>query len=281
MLSYRHAFHAGNHADVLKHIVLALCLDYLKQKEKPIWYIDTHAGAGCYALTSSEARKNAEHNTGITPLLAARAALPLFLAPFWEVIDQLRSNDQSQLYPGSPLFAAQLLRAQDRLRLFEMHPQDAPLLQQQFVRDRRVVVASSDGFAGMKALLPPPSRRGLVLIDPPYELKEDYRRVVTALQQALSRFSTGTYAVWYPLLNRTDTPHMAELLNTLQVSSLRVELNVRAPEKDFGMYGSGMFIINPPWLLHDQLKVLMPQLQMLLAKSGAPDFILQYSRAIA
>lgn len=276
MLSYRHAFHAGNHADALKHIVLSLCLDYMKQKEKAIWYIDTHAGAGCYALDSSEAKKNAEYESGIQRLLAAREMLPPVLAPFWMVIDQL-NNEQQSLYPGSPLFAAQLLREHDRLRFFEMHPQDEQLLQQQFARDRRALVTASDGFAGLKALLPPPSRRAFVLMDPPYELKEDYQRVVNTLKEALHRFATGTYAVWYPLLSRTDTPRMADLFKTLNVSSLRVELMVSPASKDFGMFGSGMFLINPPWLLHDQLKMLMPQLRSLLARNEAPDFVLEYS----
>lgn len=279
MLSYRHAFHAGNHADVLKHIVMTLCLDYFKQKEKPIWYIDTHAGAGVYALAGGEAKKNAEYETGITRLLSARATLPEFLQPYWSVIDQLNGDGQLQSYPGSPFFAAQLLREQDRLRLFEMHPQDVQLLQQQFARDRRVLVTDSDGFVGLKALLPPPSRRALVLIDPPYELKEDYSRVLKILQDGLRRFATGTYAVWYPLLSRTDVPRISELLQSLQVPALRVELIIDKPRGQFGMFGSGMFVINPPWLLHDQLKILMPQLQSLLATADADNFVLQSSPA--
>lgn len=278
MLSYRHAFHAGNHADVLKHIVLSLCLEYLKQKEKPVWYIDTHAGAGAYSLLSNEAGKNAEYKTGIAPLLAARAELPAFLQPFWSVIDGMNA-DQLQTYPGSPAFAAKLLRDQDRLRLFEMHPQDTRLLEQQFARDRRIVVADSDGFAGLKALLPPSSRRAFVLIDPPYELKEDYVKVHNTLQDALRRFATGTFAVWYPLLSREDAPHLASSLQTLEASWLRAELMIDRPRGEFGMFGSGMFVINPPWTLHEQLKLLMPQLQALLANAEAADFVLEYRPA--
>lgn len=278
MLSYRHAFHAGNHADALKHIVLSLCLDYLKQKEKPIWYIDTHAGAGAYSLLSNEAKKNAEYKTGIAQLLNARAELPDFLQSFWSVIDGMNA-EQLQTYPGSPLFAAQLLRDQDRLRLFEMHPQDTQLLEQQFAYDRRIVVADSDGFAGLKALLPPPSRRAFVLIDPPYELKEDYVRAHKTLQDALRRFATGTYAVWYPLLSREDAPRLANSLQTLDASWLKVELMIDKPRGGFGMFGSGMFVINPPWTLHEQLKLLMPQLQTLLANEEAADFVLEYRPA--
>lgn len=278
MLSYRHAFHAGNHADVLKHVVLSLCLEYLKQKDKPVWYIDTHAGAGAYSLLSNEAKKNAEYKTGIARLLTARAELPDFLQSFWSVIDGMNA-EQLQTYPGSPLFAAQLLRDQDRLRLFEMHPQDTQLLEQQFARDRRAVVADSDGFAGLKALLPPPSRRAFVLIDPPYELKEDYVRVHKTLQDALRRFATGTYAVWYPLLSREDAPHLANSLQTLDASWLKVELMIDKPRGEFGMFGSGMFVINPPWTLHEQLKLLMPQLKTLLANEEAADFVLEYRPA--
>ncbi len=274
MLSYRHAFHAGNHADVLKHIVLALIIDYLKQKEKPLWYIDTHAGAGRYALDSFEAKKNAEYASGITRLLEQRAALPALLQPYFDVIDD-EHRVSSNLYPGSPVFAAHLLREQDRLRLFEMHPQDNAILRDNLEYDRRVAIADSDGFASLKALLPPPSRRALVLIDPPYELKEDYARVVTSMQDALRRFATGTYAIWYPLLPRAEAARLPQQLATLAAPTLRIELRVTEPQGEFGMYGSGMFVINPPWLLHDQMKIVLPLLQSLLGETGRSSFVLE------
>ncbi|MFT3928907.1 MAG: 23S rRNA (adenine(2030)-N(6))-methyltransferase RlmJ [Spongiibacteraceae bacterium] len=274
MLSYRHAFHAGNHADVLKHAVLALVIDYLKQKEKPFWYIDTHAGAGVYALDSSEAKKNAEFKTGIERLLEHRDELPASLQPYIAAIDELR-RVIPRGYPGSPMIAEYLLRDDDRLRLFELHPQDVELLKENFEGDRRAHIAQSDGFAGLKALLPPPPRRAVVLIDPPYELKDDYEHVVRALQDALQRFSTGTYIVWYPLLSRAEAQRLPKKLAELKVSSLRVELKVENPQGEFGMFGSGLFIINPPWVLHDQLKVLMPELQTLLGKAGEAEFLLE------
>lgn len=274
MLSYRHAFHAGNHADVLKHAVLTLVIDYLKQKEKPIWYIDTHAGAGVYALDSSEAKKNAEFKTGIERLLDHRNELPESLQSYLAAIDALRADVQRG-YPGSPWFAAHLLREQDRLRLFELHPQDHELLKNNFARDRRVSIAQSDGFAGLKALLPPPPRRAVVLIDPPYELKEDYAHVVTALQDALRRFAQGTYIVWYPLLSRAESQRLPKKLADLTVPSLRVELKVENPKGEFGMFGSGLFIVNPPWVLHGQLQALMPALQKLLGKNGEAEFLLE------
>ncbi len=274
MLSYRHAFHAGNHADVLKHAVLTLVIDYLKQKEKPFWYVDTHAGAGVYTLDSSEAKKNAEFKTGIERLLNHRDELPELLQPYLAVIDDLRAT-LPRGYPGSPFFAARLLREQDRLRLFELHPQDVEILKNNFERDRRVLIAHSDGFAGLKALLPPPPRRAVVLIDPPYELKEDYAHAVRALQEALQRFGNGTYIVWYPLLSRAEAQRLPKKLAELAAPSLRAELKIENPKGEFGMFGSGLFIVNPPWVLHDQLKVLMPALQKLLGKAGEAEFVLQ------
>lgn len=274
MLSYRHAFHAGNHADVLKHAVLTLVIEYLKQKEKPFWYIDTHAGAGVYALDSSEAKKNAEFKMGVERLLDRRDELPDILQPYLAVIDSLRTVIPRG-YPGSPMFAEYLLRDDDRLRLFELHPQDHELLKNNFAKDRRAQVAQSDGFAGLKALLPPPPRRAVVLIDPPYELKEDYAHVVRALQDALQRFSNGIYIVWYPLLSRIESQRLPKKIAELNAPSLRVELKIENPKGEFGMFGSGLFIVNPPWILHEQLKILLPELQKLLGKKDEAEFLLE------
>ncbi|HSB96335.1 MAG TPA: 23S rRNA (adenine(2030)-N(6))-methyltransferase RlmJ [Spongiibacteraceae bacterium] len=277
MLSYRHAFHAGNHADVLKHSVLSLLLEYFKQKDKPFWYIDTHAGAGAYRLDSSEARKNAEYARGIGRILAARTTLPDFLQPYVESIDALNSGADLKHYPGSPWLAAELMRATDRLRLFEMHPQDVQILNDNLQRDRRVVITQSDGFSGLKALLPPPPRRALILIDPPYELKEDYAKVVNALQDALKRFSNGTYMIWYPLLSRAEAQRLPAKLMALQLPALRIELQVEKPQGEFGMFGSGLFIVNPPWTLRAQLQTWLPQLQSLLGNADESSFVLESS----
>jgi 23S rRNA (adenine2030-N6)-methyltransferase len=277
MLSYRHAFHAGNHADVLKHSALALVLEYFKRKDKPFWYLDTHAGAGVYELESSEARKNAEFEGGISRLLAARGELPSSVQPYLDVVDALNGGGPLRFYPGSPWVAADLLRAEDRLRLFEMHPQDARLLDENLQRDQRIVIGKSDGFAGLKALLPPPSRRAVVLIDPPYELKEDYARVVEVLQDALKRFATGTYIVWYPLLARAEAQRLPARLAELRQPALRAELRIENPSGEFGMFGSGLFILNPPWVLQEQLAELLPRLQQLLGRPGEASFLLELS----
>lgn len=271
MLSYRHAFHAGNHADVLKHAVLAAMLDYYNQKDKPYWVIDTHAGAGCYQLDTGFAAKNAEYETGIGKLWK-RDDVPEMLRRYLDIVQDTNEGGGHKLYPGSPLIAWKLLRPEDKLRLFELHPADVQLLQQTFERGgRRVQVQQADGFAGLKALLPPPPRRALILIDPPYEVKDDYRHVVTALKDALQRFATGTYAVWYPRLQRPEIRPMLENLKKLPAKDwLHVALDVEAPSADgFGMHGSGMFILNPPWTLHDELRQVMPWLVSALGNAGA------------
>lgn len=277
MLSYRHAFHAGNHADVLKHFVELELLRYLVQKDKPFWVIDTHAGAGCYALDSAYAAKNAEYESGIARLWET-TDLPASLAGYVALVRQLNPDGALRLYPGSPLVALHVLREQDRMRLFELHPTDYALLEQNFAgHGSRVVLQQADGFGALKALLPPPPRRALVLIDPPYEEKQDYRRVVDALQEGLKRFATGTYAVWYPLLQRSESQQLAVKLKRLPAQNwLHVALSVQTPSADgFGMHGSGLFIINPPWTLHATLREVMPRLVSLLGQDGQGSFVLE------
>ena len=274
MLSYRHAFHAGNHADVLKHCVLTLAIDYLAQKDKPLLYIDTHAGAGRYDLNSAEAKKNCEYANGVEQLFAQRTVFAPLLQSYFAAIEKFRAH-YPRGYPGSPWFAEYLLREQDRLRLFELHPQDFKTLNNSMQSDSRCAVAASDGFAALKALLPPPSRRALVLIDPPYELKEDYARVITALKEALRRFATGTYLIWYPLLPRGEAEKLPKQLAALAANTLRMELHIDEPKGEFGMYGSGMFAINPPWPLREQMQALLPLFAQALGKPNKAKFLLE------
>lgn len=291
MLSYRHAFHAGNHADVLKHVVTIALLQYLGQKETPVTYIDTHAGAGLYALDSAYAVKNAEFDSGIGKLWN-RKDLPPALAEYVALIKGLNPSGKMRYYPGSPYIADKVMRAQDRLRLFELHPSDSKILQENFRkleahaaaqgirpsgRGTRIMIQKGDGFAGLKALLPPPSRRGLVLIDPPYEDKIDYRRVKDTLEDALSRFSTGTYAVWYPILQRMESRQLPDRLKRLEAGSwLNVTLSISTPSPDgFGLHSSGMFIINPSWTLEPMLRELMPYLVAVLGTDAGAGFTLE------
>ncbi|WP_435628628.1 23S rRNA (adenine(2030)-N(6))-methyltransferase RlmJ [Candidatus Ferrigenium straubiae] len=278
MLSYRHAFHAGNHADVLKHFIEVQLLRYLAQKDKPFWYIDTHAGAGCYALDTGYAVQNAEYESGIARLWQ-RDDLPAPLAEYVELAKRLNPDGQMKLYPGSPLVALELLREQDRLRLFELHPTDSEILRENFAgHEAQVLIQEADGFGALKALLPPPPRRALVLIDPPYEDKQDYRRVVSALREGLKRFANGIYAVWYPQLQRAEAQQLPEQLRQLPVKSwLHAVLSVQTPSADgFGMHGSGMFIINPPWILHEMLQESMPYLAQHLGQDEGAGYTLEY-----
>lgn len=260
MLSYRHAFHTGNHADVLKHFVLCQVLDYYARKDKAFWYIDTHAGAGMYALDTGYAAQNAEWSNGVRRLWED-PGLPEPLKEYVALIHSFNPQGALRFYPGSPACARALLRPEDRMRLFELHPSDCKLLRQTFERDgKRVLVEQMDGFAGLKALLPPPPRRAVILIDPPYEQKQDYARVVDALKDSLQRFANGTYLLWYPLLQRPEVKLLQERLHKLQQPSwLHVTLTVQAPSAEgFGMHGSGLFIVNPPWTLNATLEETMP-----------------------
>ena len=298
MLSYRHAYHAGNHADVLKHFTLYTILNYYNQKDKPYWYIDTHAGAGLYDLHSSEANKVGEYQQGIARLWAAYgqpenqdAAAPrqpenpqpsealTAFAQFAQTLAAHEAEPAAQLYAGSPLWAAKLLRPADKLRLFELHPADFALLQNNLHALRlgkRAIAKQEDGFAGLISLLPPATRRAVVLIDPPYERKQDYAQVVHTLREALKRFEQGCYMVWYPCLSREESHTLPEkLAKLLPDNHLRAELHVHAPRADgFGMHGSGMFILNPPYILDSILREALPELARLLAQDNGAKFIL-------
>jgi 23S rRNA (adenine2030-N6)-methyltransferase len=280
MLSYRHGFHAGNHADVLKHFVWAQLLLHLTKKDKPLWVIDTHAGAGWYSLEHGYAAKNAEFETGIARLWS-RKGLP---APLDEYVEQVRAmNPDGALrnYPGSPQFALQMTREQDRLRFFELHPNESKALQEHFRgAGRRVAVIAADGLAGLKAVLPPPSRRGLVFIDPSYEQTSDYHAVLAAMRDALQRFATGTYAVWFPQVQRRESENLPDQLRRLAAGDwLNVSLTVMAPATGgFGLHGSGLFIFNPPWNLETSIRAAMPTLVQALGQDEQAAFDLQFQQ---
>lgn len=278
MLSYRHAFHAGNHADVLKHFVLLALLDYYSRKDKAWWYVDTHAGAGCYALDSVQAGKTAEFSAGIGRIWEQTSA-PEVLHGYLDAVRQFNPHGHLTFYPGSPAIAMTRLREQDRMRLFELHPADAQLLGQTFARDTdRVMVRKTDGFSALRALLPPLTRRAVVLIDPPYEVKEDYKRVVSVLGDAMRRFPSGSYMVWYPLLARPEAQQLPEHLAALGAESwLDVRFVQRKPSRDgFGMFGSGLYITNPPWTLPQVLEEAMPWLVRMMGEDEGADFDMEH-----
>lgn len=274
MLSYRHAFHAGNHADVLKHFMLLQILDHFNLKDKPYMVTDTHAGAGLYALDVGYAQQCAEYKLGIARLWDA-PNLPLSLQQYVDAVRKLNPHGTLKAYPGSPWLARQHMRDTDRLRLFELHSTDSRLLQDNFATSgRHTKVDTSDGFAGLKATLPPPSRRGLILIDPSYEDKQDYRTVHQAIKDALQRFATGTYAIWYPLLPRPEPLRMIDNLAKIEgIKYLNATLQIQAPRADgLGMYGSGMFIINPPYTLASMLRHTLPTLVTLLGQDNSAHY---------
>lgn len=260
MLSYRHGFHAGNFADVLKHTVLVHILEHMKLKDKPVRIIDTHAGAGVYKLNSTQAQKNREFDTGIGrlwPLTQVPAAVQQYL----ENVRECNEKRQLQLYPGSPLLMQKLMRAQDRLFLHELHPSDF-----QFLRDcmrdiRNVKVINDDGFAGLQALLPPPDKRALVLIDPSYEVKSDYQHAIKQVIQAHKRFATGTFAIWYPVVLRQRIHEMETALQKSGIKNIQlIELGLQPDNPEHGMTSSGIIVINPPWTLWRAMEEALPWL---------------------
>ncbi|EEY97904.1 hypothetical protein VOA_002920 [Vibrio sp. RC586] len=265
MLSYRHSFHAGNHADVLKHIVQSLILNSLQQKEKPFVYHDTHSGVGRYDLTHEWSEKTGEYKQGIARVWQ-QDNIPAELNSYLDAIRQLNQGETLRYYPGSPRVARAHLREQDRMVLTELHPSDYPLLEQEFHRDRQVSIYKEDGFARLKASLPPQERRGLVLIDPPYELAKEYRDVVQAIAQSYKRWATGIYAIWYPVVNRCDIDDMLEGLQGLGIRKiLQIELGVSPDTNERGMTASGMIVVNPPWTLESQMQTILPFLKQAIA----------------
>ncbi|PHM73068.1 23S rRNA (adenine(2030)-N(6))-methyltransferase RlmJ [Xenorhabdus kozodoii] len=268
MLSYRHSFHAGNHADVLKHTVQSLIIESLKVKEKPFLYLDTHSGAGRYHLSGEHAERTGEYLEGIARIWQ-RDDIPEELTAYVGAVKALNQQGTLRYYPGSPLIARHLLREHDELNLTELHSSDFPLLRTEFSRDMRARVLREDGFQQLKSKLPPKSRRGFVLIDPSYELKSDYRNVVQGIQEGYKRFSTGTYALWYPVVLRQQIKRMVKELQATGIRKiLQIELGVRPDSDQRGMTASGMIVINPPWQLEQQMKAVLPWLHQILVPEG-------------
>ena len=281
MLSYRHAFHAGNFADVLKHSVLTLVLEYMTRKDKGFYYIDSHSGAGMYQLEDEYAQKTGEYKDGIAKLID-NEDLPEALQPYIDLvkdINQAEQSDELALYPGSPGIARQFTRRQDSAHLFELHPADIEHLQAYSQRWNKSHVKQSDGYQGVLGLVPPPSRRGVVLIDPPYELKEDYLKAVRTIVNAYKKFATGTYILWYPVVKRELVEQMQDAFTKSDVRNLlQVEFCQKADTQEYGMTGTGLFIVNPPWQLNSQLAEILPYLK---TKLGSADTSFTLKQLIA
>lgn len=272
MLSYRHAFHAGNFADVLKHSVLVHTLTYLLQKDKPLRVIDTHAGAGGYHFGSQQPIRNREYDNGIGQLWHA-PDLPPLLAQYLTTIRAFNPDNHLLHYPGSPLLAQHLLRAQDRLFLHELHSTDCRLLKEAIGKDARVRISDEDGFAGLQGLVPPPERRGLVLMDPSYEIKSDYQHVTRQLLKAYERFATGTYLLWYPVILRQRIDEMEKALQKSGIKNIQLfEFGIAPDHPDYGMSANGMIVINPPWTLWTEMQTALPYLAKHLAEPSAGHY---------
>ena len=272
MLSYRHAYHAGNLADVLKHLLLVNCLRYLRQKEKPLCYVDSHAAAGGYSLQSDASQKRAEFQSGITKLWQQND-LPDCLADYRQLVAEYNQSKNLVSYPGSPWFASKILGAQDQLWLHELHSNEAENLKAAFRGDRRIKVVQGDGHQGVIGLMPPPQRRGLVLIDPSYEVKSEYQQVVETLLKAHRRFATGIYALWYPVVARQRIERLEKVLRQSGIQRIQLyELNVTADNPDYGMTGSGMIVINPPWTLDKSMQQALPYLAHHLSDKGEGSY---------
>lgn len=264
MLSYRHAFHAGNHADVFKHLVLSLLVHSLLRKEKAFFFLDTHAGAGRYPLKSEMALKNREFEGGIDRLWHA-PRVPEAVSGYLDAVRTTNPGRELRWYPGSPRIARHFLRSQDRMVLCELHPREVLQIGREFEGDRQVRVEPGDGYQALKALLPPRERRGLVHIDPPYELKDERRRVLEAVTDAYRRWATGIYAIWYPIQDRATADNFMRQFKRQGIPKiLCAELTVLA-EAPFRLNGSGLLIINPPWQLDEQLGQVLPWLWETLA----------------
>ncbi len=285
MLAYRHAFHAGNHADVLKHLVLTQVLRYMGEKDKPYTLVDTHAGAGGYSIESRYAQKKGEYSLGVARLWDEKQ-LPEPLANYMALVKAFNPDGQIRQYPGSPAIANMIMREQDRLRVYELHPTDHRILGS-YLEDRpNTQVADTDGFASMKAELPPTgSRRAVVLMDPSYEIKTDYAKTIAALREGLQRFAECVFLVWYPQLQILESAQLAQRLKAAADNPkegakkgwLHVRLTVKQQDNDrgIGMLGSGMFIANPPFTLHDDLQASMPMLVEKLGQYDGANYVLE------
>ncbi len=271
-MNYRHAFHAGNFADVLKHAVLARILDYLKRKPGAFRVIDTHAGIGLYDLSSDEAQKTGEWRGGIGRLMEADlpGAAAALLRPYLDAVRAFNAQGGIRHYPGSPLLARHLLRACDRLTAIELHPQDALALKQRFAGDWQARVIALDGWLALGAHVPPKEKRGLVLVDPPFEKEGEFDRLVDGLAKAHRRWPGGTYALWYPVKDRGAVERFRARLGETGIEKmLDIVLEIRAPSPEPRLDGCGMVVVNPPFVLEEEMAVLLPALRATLGESGA------------
>jgi 23S rRNA (adenine2030-N6)-methyltransferase len=282
-MNYRHAFHAGGFADVIKHIVLVRMLTYLQDKQAPFRVIDTHAGAGVYDLTSDEARRGGEWLTGIARIMQARfseTTAPL-LKPYLDIVRAFNPKAQLVAYPGSPLIARALLRPQDRMTACEVEPKARKRLIEALRRDTQARVVDLDGWMALPAFVPPKERRGLVLIDPSFEQKNEFERLAAGFAEAFAKWPTGSYLLWYPVKSRRATDSLARNVAAAVGAGpspgkcLRLEFSVAPQEAGAALASAGLLIVNPPYTLAGELKAILPELEKPLGQGGASRFRLE------
>lgn len=268
-MNYRHQYHAGNFADVFKHIVLIALTQSFLQKDSAFCYLDTHAGIGQYDLFTKEAQKTREFSNGISQIFLQKE-LPTLVQTYKQCIQKINTDEELRFYPGSPLFVKELIRPQDRMVLSELQNEDVLTLKKLFARNPQIAVHNQDGYQSLKAFIPPKERRGLVLIDPPYEQANELEQLTKKLPEAVTRWETGVFALWYPIKNRAAVERAQRtLMNRIQRPVLITELAIHAENAALGLSGSGLFIVNPPWQLADELKKVMPWLWRILSVNGA------------
>ncbi|WP_269931598.1 23S rRNA (adenine(2030)-N(6))-methyltransferase RlmJ [Aminobacter sp. HY435] len=278
-MNYRHAYHAGNFADVVKHAVLARLIDYLKRKDKAFRVVDTHAGIGLYDLSSEEAQKTGEWHDGIGRLVDASppAEAQELLAPYLEAVRAVNPQGGIGYYPGSPLIARHLLRKQDRLSAIELHPDDARALASQFEGDFQARVTQLDGWLALGAHLPPKEKRGLVLVDPPFEVGGEFDRLVDGLARAHKRWPGGIFALWYPVKDRKAVGAFREALAGAGIPKIMdIEFYIRPPSSEPRLDGTGMVVVNPPYSLESELKILLPALNKVLAETAGARWSVEW-----
>ena len=273
MLSYQHGYHAGCFADVVKHLTLTRLLNYMANKEKPMFYLETHAGRGIYDLQDKQALKTGEAKQGIELLWAKRSQLPDVFLPYLQHITQINSGSTLRYYPGSPTIAIQAARQQDRLIFSELHSGEFEHLQQLPRLNKRVYYSNNDGLDNLNALLPPAERRGLIFVDPSYEVKTEYRQLPDALKTAYNRFATGVYCIWYPLIdNKLHAQLLRGLENIGANSNLRIEFYLTGSTGG-GMSGCGLWVINPPYVLAE-VKIALDALRTLF-NPGVSSYLIE------
>ena len=278
-MNYRHAFHAGSFAEVLKHAVFCRILDYLRGKPAAFRVIDTHAGAGIYDLSAAEADRGGEWRDGIARLLAAKLPPPVekLLAPYLDVVHALNERGQLRIYPGSPALARAWLRPQDRLIACELEPQAAKALAGHMRGDPRIKTLQIDGWTALGAYVPPRERRGVVLVDPPFEQDNEFARLVRGLAAAHRKWPSGQYVLWYPIKGQHDADAFAKRIGRLGIPKiLRAELTVAPLSRANRLNGSGLILVNPPWTLESELSTLMPVLAAVLGQDGRGRFRLDW-----